>query len=242
MTKINDLLNTLNKRYPFIDAEKWDNVGLLVGSTENPINQVYLSLDINSTLLDSIPSGSTLITHHPLIFKPLKNITYSSYHGKILKQLIQKDINYIVLHTNYDKHFLNKYFIKDILGYDLSIGDDFLDYFNTDKISILDFKKELELKMLSEKEFNFVDSGKDIQKVAVCTGSGSSYLNAAIAAGADLLITGDITYHVAMEAKELGLSLIDITHYHSEKWFGDDLSKDFGWIKLDSENPFGKEL
>ena len=242
MTKINELLNTLNKRYPFIDAEKWDNVGLLVGSEDNPINQVYLSLDINSSLLDSIPGGSTLITHHPLIFKPLKNITYSSYHGKILKQLIQKDINYIVLHTNYDKHFLNKYFIKDILGYDLSIGDDFLDYFNTDKISILDFKKELELKMLSEKEFNFVDSGKDIQKVAVCTGSGSSYLNAAIAAGADLLITGDITYHVAMEAKELGLSLIDITHYHSEKWFGDDLSKDFGWIKLDSENPFGKEL
>lgn len=113
------ILNSLNHLYPFELAESWDNIGLLLGRDDNEITQVYLSLDVSSEVLEQVPEGSMLITHHPLIFKGLKEINTLGYEGKLIETMIKKDITYIALHTNYDNVFLNKYFIQKILGHKL---------------------------------------------------------------------------------------------------------------------------
>jgi len=238
--KIKDLLDLLNTRYPFEDAEQWDNTGLLLGSEEDETNNIYVSLDLTSKGIEFVPEGSTIITHHPLIFSPLKEINFDSYEGKLIKMLIKKDITYIALHTNYDKHFLNQYFIETILKKEINKKQGFLDYFYTQETTLGEFRFELSEKMnCTRRELKLVGNIENkIRKVAVCTGSASSEMREAKANGADLLLTGDITYHTAMEALEIGISLIDITHFHSEKWFGTDLTRDLGYIKLDQENPF----
>ena len=239
MKTIKDLLNTLDHRYPFADAEKWDNVGLLLGSKQDNLNEVFVSLELTSEVINQLPTGSTIITHHPLIFSALKSIDFNTYQGKLIRELIKKDISYIALHTNYDTHFLNKYFIQKILKKDIIEGNG-VDYFHCDYLSYIQAAENIsEYMNVDNMTFKLVYGGtKKIQKIAVCTGSGSSYLREAKENGADILITGDIGYHTAIEAKEIGISLIDITHYHSEKYFGDDLVEDFGYIKIDSGNPF----
>jgi dinuclear metal center YbgI/SA1388 family protein len=238
--KTYDLLNKLDASYPFELAEKWDNVGLLIGDSKyKNVGQLFCSLDVTSDILKQIPNDSTLITHHPLIFKGLKTIDFNSYEGKLIQQIIQKNINYIVLHTNYDKTFLNAYFVEMILDIKNYTQENNFIYFYVNSSfqkNILFYIKD----KLSITELNFVDASVPITKIAVCTGSGSSMLREAKANGADLLLTGDITYHVAMEAKEIGINLLDITHFHSEKYFGDDLVTIYGATKLIQKDPFKK--
>jgi dinuclear metal center YbgI/SA1388 family protein len=237
---IKTLLNLLNTSYPFKDASSWDNVGLILGSKDASVRDIFVSLDITMEVVEKAVEGSVIITHHPLIFQPLKTIDFDSYQGKIIQALIQKNISYIVLHTNYDKHFLNRYFIEKVLCREMYGDGEFLKFCNIPSQSLGDLRTFLAKSMsCSSKELKIVgDLNSIIQKVGVVTGSGSSCLKEALKNNVDILLTGDITYHTAMEARELGLNLIDITHYHSEKWFGVDLVKEFNAIPLDSGNPF----
>lgn len=257
--KLNDLIIALNYFAPFESQEKWDNSGLLVGDKNREISDVYLSLDVSYELVKSIPENSVLITHHPLIFTPLKTIDFNSYQGRIIKELIKKNIDYISMHTNYDIHQLNRYFINKILKINdfFSTENIFLSTYEIEKININDFVKEIAEKMGID-ELQFVNANKEITKVGVCTGSGGSLLQYAIDSDVDVLLTGDVTHHVAMEAIDMGINIIDITHYHSEKIFCDSmyelfehynnfsdvmdlpLLKDLKFTKVDSKNPFSK--
>lgn len=236
-----ELLIDLNERYPFEYAEKWDNVGLLVGDKNRDTGEIFVSLDVTSETLEQIPNGSTLITHHPLLFKSIKSVDFNSYEGKLIKILIQKDINYIVLHTNYDQCFLNDFYVGEILRITKYERIGSLIYYDVKEAFRKDYVKYLvqtNKQLSAVKGFRFVDSNVVISKVAVCTGSGSSLLREAKANGADLLITGDVNYHTAMEAKEIGVSILDVTHYHSEKYFGVDLVSYLGATKIMHEDPF----
>jgi dinuclear metal center YbgI/SA1388 family protein len=235
MKTLNDLLEILNTRYPFDSAEHWDNSGFILGDLNQKLNKVYLSLDVDSTVLDTIEPYSILITHHPLIFSPLKIIDFNGYEGKLIKKLIQKNISYIALHTNYDKYFLGDYFVTEILKENIIESTDFLNFYlnNKPKENLLnDLSRKLGLNYLQ------YTNGHSFSKIAVCNGSGGSLLKEAKKHGADVLLTGDITYHIAKEAEEYGITLIDITHFHSEKYFGIDLANDFGFISLKQKNPF----
>lgn len=88
--KLKEIYNFLDELSPFELQEKWDNSGLLVGSFDDEIKQVYISIDLDLEILEEIDEDSLIITHHPLIFSPLKRVNYDSYSTKILKRLIQK--------------------------------------------------------------------------------------------------------------------------------------------------------
>lgn len=102
---IRELLKTLDEKVPFASSESWDNVGLLIGSKETEVSGILTTLDCTLEVVDeAIEHGiNTIVAHHPLIFKGVKNITDDSY-GPIIKKLIQHDINLIALHTNLDVH------------------------------------------------------------------------------------------------------------------------------------------
>ena len=238
MLNISKIYQKLNQISPFELQESWDNSGLIVGNWDNEIEKIYISLDLDLELVENIPNNSLIITHHPLIFKPLKTLVPNSYSQKIAIKLIQKNINLISMHTNFDKTHLNKYVMSEVLGFEYIQKDDFILEAKVD-MKFEKFVKHIQ-KSLKTDNLNFVQSHKKITSFSLTTGSGMSLLPQI---KTDCFLTGDIKYHEAMEAKARGISLIDITHYESEKYFCDAIYKELNEFKKfaiiqNSKNPF----
>ncbi len=214
MLKIRDIYSFLNELSPFELQEKWDNSGLIVGNFEDKVDNVYISLDLDLGMLKDINPGSLIITHHPLIFSPLKRVNDISYSEKILKKLIKKDISLISMHTNIDKTHLNEYVGKKVLGFDFKQDDEFIMTAKVD-MSFNKLQKHIKQK-LGMDILKVTEVKKEIKTVALTTGSGMSLLPNI---KADCFLTGDIKYHEAMDAAARGISLIDIGHYESEIHF-----------------------
>jgi len=240
--KIKDIYDYLDSISPFQHQEKWDNSGLIVGSFKDIVKNVYISLDIDLKMIKDIKPKSLIITHHPLIFSPLKKINNDSYSTKILKKLIKKDISLISMHTNIDKSHLNMYVGRDILGFDFKKTDDFVLTADVD-MSLKDLQKIVKEK-LNIKILKTVKSKKYIKTVALTTGSGMSLLPYV---KADCFLTGDIKYHDGMEAIARDITLLDIGHYESEVHFSTLLNSliknylknnDKKAIMIASQNPF----
>ncbi|MFV0563106.1 Nif3-like dinuclear metal center hexameric protein [Malaciobacter mytili] len=215
--KVKDIYKILDEISPFALQEKWDNSGLLVGSFEDEIKKIYISIDLDEEFLQDVEENSLVITHHPLIFSPLRRINYDTYATKLLKVLIQKNIALISMHTNIDKTHLNKYVATEILGLDIiekQNEEEFIIYANVNKDFEV-FAKEITSKLKLDYT-NVVKCNQKVERVAIVTGAGMSLLNEV---QADCFLTGDIKYHDAMEAKSRGISLIDIRHYESERYF-----------------------
>ncbi|MEA2018715.1 MAG: Nif3-like dinuclear metal center hexameric protein [Campylobacterota bacterium] len=240
--QIKDIYNYLDSISPFELQEKWDNSGLIVGNMDDKFKEIYISLDLDLDIIKKIKKNSLIITHHPLIFSPIKTLNNNTYSTKILKKLIKKDISLISMHTNIDKTHLNEYVGNKILGFDFIKTDDFILTAKID-MSFKELKKivkdKLNLKMLKT-----VNCKKHINSVSLTTGSGMSLLSSI---KTDCFLTGDIKYHEAMEAKAINISLIDIEHYESEKYFSMLLNgliekylktNDKKAIMLASKNPF----
>ena len=211
LQEIYDLLNTLS---PFYLQEKWDNAGLLVGSLEDEIENIYVSIDLDEELVSNANENSLIITHHPLIFAGLKKVNYDTYSTKLLRILIKKNISLISMHTNIDKTHLNKYFIENILGFNINNTQEFISTCEVN-MNFDDLLKHVCSKV-GLKTAKAVRCKDFIKTVAIVTGSGMSLIDEV---KADCFLTGDIKYHDAMEAKARGLSLIDIRHYESERCF-----------------------
>jgi len=212
--KVQEIYNVLNELSPFELQEKWDNAGLLVGSFDDEIKNVYISIDLDEQLVDEAQENSLIITHHPLIFSGLKRVNYDSYSTKLLKKLIKKDIALISMHTNIDKTHLNKYVLTQVLEFEATDSQEFVSYANVN-MSFEELVKHIS-KKLGLKTTKAVKCHERINKIAMVTGAGMSLLDYV---DADCFLTGDIKYHDAMEAKARGISLIDIRHYESERFF-----------------------
>lgn len=237
--KIAEIYPILDCIAPFEDAEDWDNSGILIGDLNSEFDQVILSLDLDSNIIKNSPKNTLFITHHPLIFKGLKKLDGNSYPSNLIYQLIKNDNKLISMHTNFDKHQLNKFVLTEILGYE-----------NFEQINefILKFEVNLSFEEFSSKIKNAlkipylrVSKAHDfIKTAAICTGSGADLI---ATFKADCFLSGDFKYHTAFEALENQFSLIDIEHYFSEIFFGECLAKNLKnkgiYAKIaNSVNPF----
>jgi dinuclear metal center YbgI/SA1388 family protein len=234
--KIKEIYEILDSISPFELQEDWDNSGLLIGDFENEISKIYLTLDIDEELLEKVDKNSLIIAHHPLIFKPLKNLIPSSFSTKLAIKMIQKNISFIAMHTNFDKTHLNKYVAEKVLG----LKGESKDFIYSAEIneSFDEFAKKVKSK-LNLQSLKTVKCHENINSVSITTGAGISLLPYV---KTDLFLTGDIKYHEAMEAKIRGISLIDIGHFESEKFFVEALFEVLELkteiIKTNSKNPF----
>ena len=99
-----ELISWLEEKYSPSFAEDWDNVGLLVGNDEKEVSHVFLALDLTEEVLSQAEQAGAdmIITHHPMIFSGIKKINNHTFTGRKIIKLIQKDILYYAMHTNYD--------------------------------------------------------------------------------------------------------------------------------------------
>lgn len=206
-----------------------------------------MSIDATEKAVDYAAQNNVdmIVTHHPLIFKPLKSIVMSELSGRKIIKLIENGLNLYSIHTNLDssKDGLNdyilellevkKYKIIDINANDETAGIGRM-YTLEEKITILEYADFIKTKMkIKNVRVISNDLKSEVKKIALINGSGMSYWRKVKSLGADLFITGDISYHDALDAKESGLHLIDIGHFESENCFSELLKKNLEEIGLE---------
>ena len=231
-----EIMQVIEAAYPRSAALDFDNVGLLAGRAGKEVNRVYLALDATDAVIDrAIEAGADmLITHHPLIFSPMKRVTDEDFIGRRVVKLIQSDIAYYAMHTNYDvlgmatlsEKILG---IKNSQVLDVTMCEDG----NEEGIGrVGDLEKPMTLeeccvyvkhKLILGSLKVFGDMNGTVSRLAVSPGSGKSAVAPAIAKGADVLVTGDIGHHDGLDAVEQGLAVIDAGHYGTEYIFIDDM-------------------
>ena len=222
-------IEVIEKIAPTHLKEDFDNVGLMVGDENVEINKVLLALDCTDKVIEEAKEvGANLIlTHHPLIFRKPSSITTESLLGRKIIKLIKNDINLYSAHTNWDsvRDGINDTIVM-MLGFK---SEEIIDRHKADSNAgigrIVTLEEEVTLKVIIEKckkTFSIENlrySGeldKKINKIAIINGSGQSYFEDAIKKGADLVITGDTTYHFVSDYTEMGMVILDIGHFKSE--------------------------
>ena len=331
--KTADLVGIINKIAPVSLAEAWDNPGLQIGDPAAEVSRIMVALDPTPDVIDSALDSSCqlLITHHPLIFKPLKSISTSSPHGASIHKAIKGGLSIVTMHTNYDiaRDGLNDLLANKIgLSHcvplrvtttcelvklvvfvpvdhverlrsalfpfaalqgnyrDCSFAADGVGTFTPcagaepfigvagvmsqvpeerlellivraqteravkallaahpyeepafdiypvlnegeklglgrigtlpESLTLAEYAERLK-RVLTAPALRYVgDPATKVSKVALCSGSGSSLLRDAVRAGADVLVTGDVKYHEARDAEDLGVALIDAGHFPTE--------------------------
>ncbi|MDA3899746.1 MAG: Nif3-like dinuclear metal center hexameric protein [Spirochaetes bacterium] len=223
--KVRTILEFFRSRYPENLQEPYDNSGEQYCLLDDELSGLMLALDVNEAVVDqALEKGCNLIvTHHPLIFKPIKKISSESVTDRIICSLIKNDISLYSLHTNLDCVYWEK--SAQMLGLEnrqVLIPQKDSDYGfgalgtlpGAMKMSeVLD----LVVKTYGNEYLQYVgDSNTEVFTVAVLAGSGSSLIGEMSNRKIDLFITGDIKYHDAYEAKLAGLNLIDFGHFNSE--------------------------
>ena len=230
--KVKELTGWLDGRYPSSAAEHWDNVGLLVGDDEEEVSHVFLALDLTeSTLAQAIDGGADMIiTHHPMIFEGQKKINNLTFTGRRILSLIKHNIQYYAMHTNYD-----------ILGM-AELSADYLQLTDREVLSVTaetqdgqegfgrvgELPRKMSLKECGEFVRNalslndvkiYGDPDTQVEKAAICTGSGKSMISDVLAKGAQVYVTGDIDHHTGIDAEAQGLTIVDAGHYGTEYIF-----------------------
>jgi dinuclear metal center YbgI/SA1388 family protein len=224
--KVNDILEYIETFSPLKYAESFDNVGLLVGDGDTEIEGIACSLDItNMVIEDAAANGANLIiSHHPVIFDPLKKIPEWSP----VYSLIKHGMCAVCIHTNFDitEGGVNEALLE-LLGFERSFVLEETQPNGLGFGAVCDFPLGFTPKGLAEhcKQSLFLDSvkygrhGGNIRRAAVCCGGGvnSTVMELARKAKCDAIISGDIKHNFWIEAENCGMTLIDAGHYGTEK-------------------------
>lgn len=245
---LKDIVSKIEEISPLSLQEEWDNSGfqLKLNSDDSDIHNVYVCLEATSeNIEDAIAKKADfIVTHHPLIFTELRNVSVGDTVGRMIKRLVESGISLYSTHTCFDicdkgnnYQFGKLLGIKDICkieGDSLSIGRMGL----LDKpVTISEFADLCERVTGVSKSFYHYTGDRNavINKVSWVTGSGSEFMNLSKDNGCDLFVTGDLKYHTAREAVENGINVLDIGHYASEKLFTDcmaDIISSFGELNV----------
>lgn len=228
---VSSWLGLVEALYPTSDASPWDRPGLQVGDPHLPVDRVLVALDVTSEVLAeaaAIPS-TLLLAHHPLLLQPLERLTTQTAQGRLALLAARTGVAVAAAHTNLDA-------ADDGAG----TSDPVVNILQLDGVTPLcapaspggrrmgrvgrlaaplslgEVAQRLRAGLPSPALRLVGDRDREVRIVAVLGGSGTSAIPDAIAAGADVLVTGDVRHHVALDALELGLALIDAGHYATE--------------------------
>ena len=217
METVKSIYSELCRIAPLELQMSFDNSGFQFGRETAEVSKVLMALDITAEVVDEAAAigADLLISHHPLIFSPLKSIT----DEKLLK-LAANNISVISMHTNLD---IVQGGVNDVLIEALgATAEASLDEQDCGRIGSMPEAMSMEnflavcKAVLNTKGLRYYDSGRPVEKLAVMGGSGGDCVETAYRLGCDTYLTADIKYHQFLQAAELGINLIDGDHFCTE--------------------------
>lgn len=231
MTTIGDIYRELCRIAPLELQMDFDNAGLQIGRIGREVHHVLLALDVTDEVAEeALDLGAELIvTHHPLLFSPLRVLTDQDPTQQRALFLAEHQIGLISMHTNLD---ITKGGVNDVLIRLLGAEPEcVLDGDGCGRVGTLKqpvaFSAFLEQckNCLHVPVLRYVSAGKPVFRLAVMGGSGAGSLEAAVEKGCDTYVTADIKYHQFQHAVELGINLIDADHFYTENPVIPELSR-----------------
>lgn len=219
MVKVKDILDYIDSFAPYNTACEWDNTGFSVGDINAVVNKIVFALDITSEVVSFAESvnADLIVTHHPLIFKPVKVLPSDS----VLYRMAKNGMAHISAHTNFDfaKEGVNTALCNKLnlnITNIVKTADSAFIYkcVPEKEYSLTDFVHYIKNILGGTVRYNGLD--KTVRTVAVCAGAGEDYLTEAKEVGADVLLTGDGSHHDFLDANEMGIALIAAGHFETE--------------------------
>ena len=220
MAKLSCIYEEIARLAPVELKLGFDNVGLLVGSWEDEVRSVLCALDITEEVIGeaSALGADLIVSHHPMFFE-LKNVTDSDVTGARVLHLARTGISAICMHTNLDiaPGGVNDT-LSGLLGLEEAVP------FGAERCGRIGWVPEQTMAdflshvkgTLNAGGLRFVDAGRPVNHVAVLGGAGGNEMMEALEAGADTYVTDDVKHHQFIDARELGLNLIDAGHFSTE--------------------------
>lgn len=243
--KVKEIYDYIDSFAPFKEQCEWDNSGLLLGNMKSEFVKIGFSLDITEEGVDdAVSAGCDLIvTHHPVIFRPVNAIGYDS----LISKLIRNNISVISAHTNLDKSPVGvNYVLAEKCG--LINARRFPVETDASMCFIGEIKETSASEyahLISERlgtHVEFTCPGKSVRSVAVCGGAGGEFLYET-APFADAFVTGEVKHHEFIDSNSRNLSIIKAGHYATEypviPYLCDKIHKETGadCLLLKQKNP-----
>lgn len=229
MLKVKDICNAIEAYAPLSLQESYDNAGLQVGNPENAVSAVLLCLDVTEETVREAKARrcNLIVSHHPLIFKGLKNLTGADQTQRIVIEALKEGISIYSAHTNLDStnegvsyemaHLLNLRDLEVLVPseHDKHIGLGIVGRYDNPVPQLEFLRKVKETFAVKALRYSSQTQSLVVRKVALCGGSGASFIGKAIAAHADAYLSGDFKYH---DYTTYGLDMLiaDIGHHESE--------------------------
>ena len=218
--KMKDLMRAMELIAPVSSAEEWDNPGLLVGDEEAEVRGIVLCVDATPAVADFAEKmgANVMISHHPLMFGGVKQLTEGSYEGKLLRRLIRKDLMLYAAHTNLDKAPGG---VEDCLAEALGVecewsGEPFLRCGQVGLHKAGQLVRRVRERISGQAVF-YGDLDAEIDRVALSCGGGGEFFRRAHELGANVFVTGEMKHHERIEAQGLGMQVILAGHEESER-------------------------
>lgn len=220
---VKKLYDELTAHIPESLREEWDNDGIMCSTDLSAeVNNVLVTLDVTEEVVDYAISRNfdLIVSHHPLIFNPIKSVTEEQHISRKLIKLINNNVTVFSFHTRADKVFggVNDLLAKAIGLVDISpFGEGGLGRIGTlpDERSLDEFADDVKMQLGSD-GVKYADAYNSVKRVAVVGGDGKDYVKDALSAGADTYLSGRISYNVMEEAADMGINLVEAGHYYTE--------------------------
>ncbi len=226
MVKVKEIYDYIDSFAPFATQMDFDNAGLLVGSMEAQTDRVLLALDVTGAVVREARRKKCrlVVTHHPLIFHPLRSVNPDHPTEGVVAGLVEGKIALISAHTNLD---LAPGGVNDVLMGRLGakttgVLEPMADDLGLGRVGELPQAMTprafaaMVKKALGTRAVRAVAGDRPVKKIAVCSGSGGDMVALAAKAGADAYVTADVKHHEFLEAAARGLTLLDAGHYATE--------------------------
>ena len=215
---------------PLALAESWDRPGLQVGSLDAPVARVLIALDpIPSVVEEAVRKGADLIiTHHPLFLRAPSRLDWTTPVGRIVRLLAREGLSLYSAHTNLDRApggvsdwLAGRLGLEEVEPLQPAPGWEGAGTGRMGTISrpepLGEWARRAAQILGSECARLTGDPDRIVSRVAVCGGSGTSLWHEALAAGADVLVTGDLKHHTALDASAAGMAVLDLGHAPTEQ-------------------------
>jgi len=213
-------LKVLEGIAPLDRQEEWDNSGLLAGDPDAEVKTVLLALDLTRAVLgEAVREGAELIvTHHPILFHARRNLREDDPEGRLLADLVRARIALIAMHTNFDnaENGVNDALCELLAVRNIEPLEGGMRVGEVEPLPLSAFRVQVETALGGPVRM-YGDPDRPIRRVAVLGGAGGSHASTALESGADAFVTGEISYHAALDCVANGMCALEAGHAATER-------------------------